>query len=250
MLRALVIDDEVNIRNMIIEIIKKYCNGTRVVGQAGSVQEGLSRIRDLNPDLVLLDIKMDDGTGFDLLEKLEKINFKVIFVTAYQEFALQAIKFSALDYILKPVDPEELISAIDAAGDLILEQQQIQIEHLTDSIKSNHQDSKKILLKTSENIHLVKFSDIIYFEADSGYTRFYLSDDRSIVVSKSLAEYEDFFKDFGFYRVHKSYIVNLQKILRFEKEDGGNLVMEEDHKVPVASRKKDQILQIFENMAN
>lgn len=250
MLRALVIDDEINIRNMIIEIIKKYCKGTRVVGQAGSVLEGVNRIRDLNPDLVLLDIKMDDGTGFDLLEKLEKINFKVIFVTAYQEFALQAIKFSALDYILKPVDPEELIKAVDAAGDLILEQQQIQIEHLTNSIKSNDQDSKKILLKTSENIHLVKFSDIIYFEADSGYTRFYLSDARKIVVSKSLAEYEDFFKDFGFYRVHKSYIVNLNKVLRFNKEDGGCLVMETELKVPVASRKKDKILQIFENLTD
>jgi two-component system LytT family response regulator len=250
MLRTLVIDDESNIRKMIIEIVKNHCEDTRVVGQAGSVQEGLRMINDLHPDLVLLDIKMDDGTGFDLLEQLERIKFKLIFITAYQEFALRAIKFSALDYILKPVDPEELISAVNTAGNLILEQQQKQIDHLTESLKSTDQDSKKILLKTNENIHLVKFSDIIYFNADCGYSQFHLLGNRSVIVSKSLSEYEDFFKDYGFYRVHKSYIVNIHKVLRFEKEDGGSLVMEEDHKVPVASRKREEILLLLERMTH
>lgn len=248
MLKVLIIDDEANIRRMISDILLNYCPDTRIAGQAGSVSEGIKAIKDLKPDLVLLDIKMDDGTGFDLLEKLDKIDFKLIFITAFQEYALKAIKFSALDYILKPLDPDELIKAVNQAGDLIIEQQQRQIEHLTSRLNDNDQQSKKILLKTSDSIHLVKFSDIIMCMADCGYSKFFLGGNKSILVSRTLSEYDDLLTELGFYRVHKSYLVNLNKVLRFEKEDGGTLVMEEEIRVPVASRKKDKILQIFENL--
>jgi len=155
MLRILIIDDEANIRNMIAEIVKGYCDGAEVVGQAGSVKEGKEKILSLHPELILLDIKMNDGTGFDLLEQLDKIDFKVIFITAYQEYALKAIKFSALDYILKPVDPEELINAIISAEEQLVETQQTQLQYLSESLKSNKQSEKKILLKTAGSIHLI-----------------------------------------------------------------------------------------------
>lgn len=248
MLRTLIIDDEANIRNMIAEILKGYCKEAKVVGQAGSVHEAYNKISALKPDLVLLDIKMDDGTGFDLLEKLENVSFKVIFITAYQEFALKAIKFSALDYILKPIDPDELISAVKQAGELILEQQQLQIRHLTEGLNSSEQEAKKILLKTSDSIHLVKLSDIIFCKSEGGYALFHLCGNNTILVSRPLSEYNDLMTDYGFCRVHKSYLVNMQKMLRFEREDGGYLVMEEDLRVPVASRKKDQLMDLLEQI--
>ena len=248
MLRVLIIDDEAKIRNMIAEIVKGYCNEAVVVGQAGSVKEGKEKIRSLNPDLVLLDIKMDDGTGFDLLEQVEETNFKVIFITAYQEYALKAIKFSALDYILKPVDPDELIKAVNASREQIARVHDTQIKQLSDSLRSSGQDEKKILLKTAESIHLVLLSDIYYCEADGGYTHFYTRKGNNILVSKPLAEYEELFTEYGFCRIHKSYLVNLQKVQRFEKEDGGYVVMEGELKVPVASRKKEQLMQLLEKI--
>jgi len=248
MLRVLIIDDESNIRNMIAEIIKSHCPNAEIIGQAGSVRDGKEKIKSLHPDLVLLDIKMDDGTGFELLDKLDRIDFKVIFITAYQEFALKAIKFSALDYILKPVDPEELINAVNDAGKLISADQQSQIQHLKDSLSNTDQSEKRILLKTSENIHLLRVSDIRYCEADGGYTRFFTNQDQEILVSRPLAEYEDLFAEYGFYRVHKSFLANLHKVERFEKEDGGYLVIDGEVKVPVASRKKDQLIQLLEKI--
>jgi len=248
MLRVLIIDDESNIRNMIAEIIKSHCPNTEIIGQAGSVRDGKEKIESLHPDLVMLDIKMDDGSGFDLLRKMDKIDFKVIFITAYQEFALKAIKFSALDYILKPVDPEELINAVCSTEKMITEDQQSQIQYLKDSLNNTDQSEKKILLKTSENIHLLRVSDIRYCEADGGYTRFFTNQDQEILVSRPLAEYEDLFAEYGFYRVHKSFLANLHKVERFEKEDGGYLVIDGEVKVPVASRKKDQMIQLLEKI--
>jgi two-component system LytT family response regulator len=248
MLRVLIVDDESNIRTMIAEIVKNFCDGAEVVGQAGSVKEGIERIETLHPDLVLLDIKMDDGSGFDLLGQVDRINFKVVFITAYQEFALQAIKFSALDYILKPVDPEELIKAVDTARELVSDQQQIQLKHLTESLNNQDQSNKRVLLKTSDSIHLVHVDEIRYCEADGGYTHFYTDKVNNILVSRALAEYEELFKGFGFFRVHKSFLVNLQKVLRFEKDDGGQLVMEGDARVPVASRKREQLFELLEKI--
>jgi two-component system LytT family response regulator len=248
MLRVLIIDDESNIRTMIAEIVKNFCEGAEVVGQAGSVKEGKDKINALHPDLVLLDIKMDDGTGFDLLEQLDRIEFKVIFVTAFQEFAVKAFKFSALDYILKPVDPDELIKAVGSTRDLVLHHQQTQLEHLSERLKEKDQSTKMILLKTSDSIHLVHVDEIFYCEADGGYTHFHTKHIMEILVSKPLSEYEEILGEYGFFRVHKSFLVNLQKVLRFEKEDGGQLVMEGDSRVPVASRKREQLFELLEKI--
>ncbi|NQT78434.1 MAG: response regulator transcription factor [Bacteroidetes bacterium] len=248
MLRVLIIDDEAKIRDMIAEIVKQYCADSEVIGFAGSVKEGEEKILALHPDLVLLDIKMDDGTGFDLLDQLDRIDFKVIFVTAYQEFALKAIKFAALDYILKPIDPEELIKAVDSARELVMDQQEAQLQHLSASMNNNKQSKKKILLKTTDSIHLVYVNEIYYCEADGGYTRFYTNTGQQILVSRPLIEYEEMLQDYGFFRIHKSYLVNLQKVQRFEREDGGYVVLGDECKIPVASRKREQLLMLLEKL--
>ncbi len=245
MLRILIIDDETNIRMMIAEIIKGHCHSAEVIGQAGSVKVGKEKIESLHPDLVLLDIKMDDGTGFDLLDQLDRIDFKVIFITAYQEFALKAIKFSALDYIVKPIDPEELISAVNNAKTQLSLAQETQLTLLKEGLSNKDRHDRKILLKTAESIHLVMLSNVCFCEADGGYTRFYTDGGHKVLVSKPLSEYEALFREYSFFRVHKSFLVNLQKVQRFDKEDGGYLVLKEDLKVPVASRKREQLINLL-----
>jgi two-component system, LytTR family, response regulator len=248
MVRVLIVDDEVNIRNMIAGIVKTYCREAEIIGLAGSVKEAEKKIRELFPDLVLLDVRMDDGTGFDLLEQMGSIGFKVIFITAYREYAIDAIKFSALDYILKPIDPDALISAVEAACKNIVAKQRFHLEEARAAVSRDLQSDKKVLLRTAESIHLVCVNEILYCEASGGYTIFCLPDRRQVLVSRPLGEYEESFKDYGFCRVHKSYLVNLQKVRCFEKEEGGSLLMEGGLRVPVASRKKEFMLSLLEKL--
>ncbi len=245
MLRVLIIDDESKIRMMVAKIIKTYCNDIGLIAEASGVEEGYQRILDMNPDLVLLDIKMGDGSGFDLLEKFEKIDFKIIFITAFQEYALKAIKFSALDYIVKPIDPEELITAVNNAKTQLNIANETQLALLKEGLSNRDMHDRKILLKTAENIHLVMLSNVCYCEADGGYTRFYTDAGQKVLVSKPLSEYEALFREYGFFRVHKSFLVNLHMVERFEKEDGGYLVLTDEMKVPVASRKREQLINLL-----
>ncbi|MBU2649912.1 MAG: LytTR family DNA-binding domain-containing protein [Bacteroidetes bacterium] len=248
MIRILIIDDETNIRTMIAGLIQDYCKSATVIGQAASVSEGVEKIQLLHPDLVLLDVKMSDGTGFDLLNKINSIDFKVIFITAHEEFAMKAIKFSALDYILKPVDPDELIRAIDNAAKEMEVSQETQLHHLKEFVKPASKSEKKILLKTLESMHVVSLNQICCGEGEGGYTRFHIQNGKCILVSKTLGEYEELLLDYGFFRVHRSFLVNLEKVQSFEREDGGYLIMDGDLKVPVASRKREHLLKLLEKL--
>jgi len=245
MLRTIIIDDELHIRKSLAQMLKDECINVKLVGTADGVKSGLDAINKHHPDLVLLDIKMDDGTGFDLLKKLEPVNFKIIFITAYDQYALQAFKFSAIDYLLKPLDAEDLVEAVNRTEKLIQKDFSTQLKVLDENLKTAENKDKKILLKTSDAVHLVKVRDISYCESDLSYTKFYLLDGQKIIISKSLREFEDMLKGFGFFRVHKSFLVNLFTITKFDKTDGGFLVMENKDRVPVASRKKDELLELF-----
>jgi len=249
MLRTIIIDDEPHVRKTLARMVEEECSNIRLLKSADGVKSGLKAINEENPDLVLLDIKMDDGTGFDLLKKAEPINFKVIFITAFDQFALQAFKFSAIDYLLKPVDPEDLKQAVNRAEHMMLEDFSTQLKVLDDNLKTQETKGKKIILRTSETVHLVKVSDISYCESDLSYTQFYMDDGQKILVSKTLKEFDDMLKEFGFFRVHKSFLVNLFAISKFEKADGGYLVMENNDRVPVATRKKDELMELFERLA-
>ena len=249
MLRTLIIDDEAHVRKTLSNMIREECNDITLITPADGVQSGLKAIDRENPDLVLLDIKMDDGTGFDLLKQAEPINFKLIFITAYDQYAVQAFKFSAVDHLLKPVDPEELVNAINKARESIEYDFSTNLKVLGENLDTKDVKEKKIILRTSDTIHLVKVKNISYCESDQSYTTFYLKSGQKIVVSKTLREFEDMLKDSGFFRVHKSFLVNISTIERFEKADGGFLVMENEDRVPVSSRKKEELMQLFEKLA-
>jgi two-component system LytT family response regulator len=250
MLRTIIIDDEAHMRQSLETLLKANCPNVKIVSKADSVISGVESIEKLHPDLVLLDIKMDDGTGFDLLDQLPSIDFKVIFITAYDEFAIQAIKFSALDYLLKPVDVDDLVHSIGKAENMILKELKIKLNVLEDNLQTDDGLKKKIILKTFDNIHLVKVRDIIYCESDINYTRFHLIDGQEIIISVTLKEYDDMLSKSGFFRVHKSYLVNLSHIERFEKREGGSVILTNSHKVPVASRKREHLLEIFKALTN
>jgi len=249
MLRALIIDDEYHMHDTLIKLLDLHCPDVLVVGQAAGVASGAEAINEFHPDLVFLDIQMKDGTGFDLLYNLPSIDFKVIFVTAYDQYAVQAFRYSAVDYLLKPINPEHLAEAVNRAGNMIQEHFNLQMQALEENLKSVNKQQKKVIIKTTENIHLLDVKNIISCESDSSYTTVHTSDGEKILVSRTLKDYEDMFADFGFYRVHKSYLINLLQIKRFERQDGGYVVMSNDLKIPVASRKRDELLQLFEKLA-
>jgi len=249
-LRTLIIDDEAHMRESLAEMLKMDCPGTRLVAQADGVKTGMEAIQQHHPDLVLLDIRMKDGTGFDLLEQFEDIDFKIIFVTAYDEYAIKAIKFSALDYLLKPVDPDDLVKAVEKAGDIAQKDLQAKLENLSSNLKTTDQDKKKIILKTMDNIYLVGVKDIIHIEGDGRYSNIYLDSGEKVMVSTNLKYYEELLDAYGFFRVHKSHLINLERIYRFEKADGGYVVLNNNAKIPVASRKKDELIELFEKLSS
>lgn len=246
MIQTIIIDDVENNRKILSKLIQDNCPNIEIIAEADGVETGLEAIRRLHPDLILLDISMDDGDAFDLLGHLDKIDFKVIFVTAHEEFAVKAFKFSAVDYILKPVNPKDLVIAINKAGNLLINEFKLQLTALSNNIKSP--ESKTIVLKTLENIFLVNVHDILRCEAERNYTMFYRDNKQRLIVSKPLKEYEEMLKDHGFFRVHHSHLVNLSFVERFEKSEGGHVVLKDSSKIPVAQRKKELLFAMFNKL--
>ncbi len=246
MLRTLIIDDEKNNRRKIRELLEKHFPNVQLVGEADGVKTGLESIVNHSPDLVLLDIRLMDGDAFDLLNQLGKVNFKIIFITAYEEYALKAIKFSALDYLLKPVLLDELKAAIAKAENQIMNELNLKLLELSNNL--NTSQNKRIVLKTAEKLHFVPVQDIMRCEADKNYTVFFLTDNKKIVVSGSIKDYEDILCEQGFYRLHKSHIVNLTYIKSYEKSDGGTVILTDGSHVPVAVRKKNQLIELFSRL--
>lgn len=249
MIKAIIIDDEQKSRETIAAVLKLHCKDVSVIAQAGDVKSGLDAIAQYPPDLILLDVKMPDGTGFDLLQQLDAISFKIIFITAFEEYAVKAFKFSALDYILKPVDPNELASAI-AKAEHALEKEKLslQLNAFMANINNMAREVKKIVLKTTDNIYVINVQDIIRCEADRNYTDFYLNGGKKLMVSVTLKEYDDLLKHYGFFRVHQSHLVNLNYIDRYEKGGGGSVIMKDGAAIAVSFRKKDQLLKFLDKL--
>ena len=248
-MRTIIIDDEEKARKTILNYLTLYCKSAEIVAQADNVENGFKAISEKNPELVLLDINMPDGTGFDLLKKFEQIDFKIIFITAYQEHAIKAFKFSALDYLLKPINPQDLIEAIEKAR-VIIDNEAFDLRYkaFLSNFDNKSKTDKKLVLKTAESIYILETNDIIRCEADGGYTTFFINDGRKIMVSKNLKEYEDILTEFEFFRPHNSHLINIKYMLSFEKRDGGHIVMKDKSEVPVSTRRKDDLLNIFEKL--
>jgi len=242
-MNAVIIDDEANVRNTISVLLGENFPGISIMASAGTVEEGYEAIVKYKPDLVFLDIELPDGTGFDLLRKFQQIPFKIIFVTGHQEYALDAIKVSALDYVLKPVDTDELRHAVEKAGEIISqEEQKLKFQALNENLQSK-KVLKRIILHTSDHLQLVSVSDIIRAEADSNYTSFSLADGKHVLVSRTIKEFESLLSGSGMIRVHQSHLVNINYIDRFVKKDGGYLLLKEGTKIPVSPNLKKQVLQ-------
>lgn len=247
MKKALIIDDEQRTRELIAKMIESFDLDIETYPVGENVQSGLAVIESVKPDIVFLDIQMPDGTGFDLLKQVKNKQFEVIFITAHEEFAIKAIKFSALDYILKPVDPEELRAAVERALEAMKEpKHEPQFEALQNNIQPNQK--RRLVLKTQESVHVVDLDQIIRCEADRNYTSFFLTEGRKILVSRTLKDYETLLSGYSFLRVQQSHLINLNYVDRYDKGNGGAVVMKDGSEVPLSPAKRDIFFQILENL--
>ena len=232
---------------MVRDIVGLMPDKFTIVDEASDVKSAKESIIAHNPELVLLDIDLPDGNAFTLLEQLGNISFKIIFVTAYSEFAVQAFKFSALDYILKPVVSSELLQALDKVTKTMeLEEIRTKLDTLLLNI-GNQRKKKKLVLKSADSILSVDIADIYFCESEGGsYTRFHLEEQKIILVSRALKEYDSLLSAFNFFRVHKSYLVNLEKIVKYNKQDGGSVLLANQIELHVSTLKRNQFLERFQ----
>lgn len=238
-LSCIIIDDELNNIENLQNIIIKYCNEIIVLDTATNADSAYEKIISLQPDLIFLDIQMPGKSGFELLKMFSEINFEIIFITAYDKYGIQAIKFSALDYLLKPIVVDDLKTAVEKAQKRIARKNQnLSIENLLEFIKRGQNESPKIALPTSNEISYVKTDEIIRCEAYDNYTYFFLNDGSKILVSKPLKEFSEILLPFNFLRTHQSHLVNIQFIKSYLKEDGGKLLMKDLTKIPISRQKR------------
>lgn len=247
-MKILLVDNEKEIRELLKDMIRAVCKEPYVTEEADGVASALQKINQFQPDLVFLDVEMGDGTGFDLMQQIQDPRFQLVFTTAHNQYAIQAFKYSAIDYLLKPIDIRELENSIrKAASHIARNNLSRQLEVLMEQLNNKEISGRQIVLKDSEASYFVKVSDILYCEAEGSYTKFYFAQDKPIVISKNLSTYEEILGHHGFLRTHHSYLVNPHHIKMYDKTDGGTLILDSGHTVPVSHRKKDHILQLLEN---
>lgn len=245
-MKVLVIDNEAVIRQGLVTMLLEELSDTIHIEEATGVQEGLNKIASFQPEVVFLDVEMDDGTGFDLMSQIPSPTFQLVFVTAFNKYAVDAFKFSAIDFLLKPIDRNELKDTLQRIHQKMHQNDLIaQLGILKDSITKLQNPDQKIVLKDNKSLYFVRVSDILFCQAESSYTTFYLQDGQKIVVTKTLKEYEQLLEPLNFIRPHHSFIVNSSKIIRLDKTDGGNLILENNHSIPISQRKYEQVLQIL-----
>jgi two-component system LytT family response regulator len=248
MFRVVIADDVQDIRESLEKMLGAYCPEVQIVASVDGVATAVAAIQKHSPDIVMLDVEMKDGTGFDVLKQFPSPRFKAIFVTAYQQYSLDAFRFSALDYLLKPVDPDLLVQAVSKAADVLdREKLALKIDSFLHNMQESSKGPKKIVLRTIDNIHVVAVNEIAYCEADQSYTTFHLSDKSRIVVTRSLSEFDEMLGPYQFVRIHQSYLVNAAYIKRFNKTDN-TLLLSDGAVLPVSVRKKDHLLQLLASL--
>lgn len=243
MVRSLIIDDEADAREVLRLALQKYCPEVEVLASCATPEEGLEAIRSYQPDLVFLDVQMPHMSGFDLLGQLEEINFDVVLVTAYDRYAIKAIKFSALDYLLKPVDVDDLVSAVRKARQK--EHTEARYKSMLANMKNSTGSFSRLAIPTENEIVFQKLEDIIFCEADGSYTILHSADDKKQTVSKNLKEFESILPETEFCRIHHSTLVNLSHVVKYIKGEGGYVVMTGGTHLDVSRRKKEYFLQML-----
>ncbi len=246
MIKALIIDDEQNSLKLLSNLLSEFCPEVEVIGFATSVDEAYQAIKKNTPDVIFLDIEMQRESGFNLLTKFNEIPFDIIFTTAFEHYALKAIKFSALDYLLKPIDIEELklaVSKVEANNRQ--EKLNKRFESFLHNLNNPKPDQFQIALPSSEGLNIIQIQDIIYLRSDRQYTNFQIRSGEKIITSKNIGEYEELLLEHNFFRVHNSAIVNLNEVKKYIRGDGGVAVMSNGEQIDVAKRKKEQFLKQF-----
>ncbi len=244
MIKTVIIEDEQKSREVLASIIQKNCPELELVGYASNVKQGVELIKSKLPDLVFLDISMPDGSGFDLLSQLSDQKFELIFATASDQHAVKAIKFSACDYLLKPIDTDELKDAVSKVISRRREKPSMEnLQFLIQHLKRADENFQKITLPTGNAYEIVNIKDIIRCEADGSYTNFYLQDKRKLMISAGLKHYEELLPETDFIRVHHHHLINMHHVVRFLKEDGGYAIMSDGSKIEISRRKKEAFME-------
>ncbi|MEO6230695.1 MAG: LytTR family DNA-binding domain-containing protein [Ferruginibacter sp.] len=246
-IKAIIIDDEANARSAIKNMVQQINLPVDIIGEAGNAAEGLEKINLLHPELLFLDIQMPGKSGIELMQQMNRDNIQVIFVTAHEGFALQALKLSAIDYILKPVDPYDLKEAVEKAmnqkSKLAKEQLSLFQQAMQHFQQPQQKAPQKLAISTNEGVLFTALIDIIWIESLTGYCRFYLQGQKPIVVSKNLKEYEELLAEHHFFRTHQSSVVNLLHIKKYVRGEGGQVWMTDGSEIEVARRRKEELLK-------
>ncbi len=253
MITALLIDDDSNLRNGMKGLLSLYAPDIVILGEADSVKTGISSIEYHQPNVIFLDIQLGDGTGFDILEQVMQrkgsLSCHVVFITAHEQYAVKAFRFSALDYLLKPVDPEDLNKVVEKIKKALNSNDNYaHIDLLLENIRKKVDKFKRIALSTSDGIHLFEVSDIIRCESQDNYTKFYIKDSKPILIAKTLKEYEELLSGQGFERIHQSHLINLAYLKSYIKKDGGYAVMADNSHLPISQRKKERLQELLKTM--
>jgi two-component system, LytTR family, response regulator len=242
-MKALIIEDELNVREGFIKLLNVFCPEVEVVGSADGVESGLKTISQTDFDILFLDINLPDGSGFDLVYRLKERNFHIIFVTAYDKYAVEAFKISAVDYLLKPVAPDYLKKAIEKVKSMgRVTYSNTQIEVIQEKLGNSPSVVPKIILKDTNGLNIIIIADILYCQAEGSYTIFYLKNGQEIVNSENLKNFESLLLPYSFIRCHNSYMVNLNHVVSIQKMDGGQIVLSGDKTIPLSSRKKSDVM--------
>lgn len=246
MIKAILVDDELHGLETLSILLTDYCPEVKVMEKCSSAKKALEAIEKINPDLVLLDIEMPVMNGFELLEQFEQIPFAVIFTTSYDQYAIKAIRFSALDYLLKPVDPKELVAATHKITKQKKHPTIEQLQMLMSQLQHKESRFTKLAVPTSEGFELIPADEIIRCEADDNYTHLFLKNKTKIIASRTMKEIEEQFNEFtSFLRVHHSFIVNLNEVVKYVRGDGGYLIMTDGTTVNVSRSRKEALLKYF-----
>lgn len=245
-MRALIVDDEISNQENLQQLLSTYADDVQVVALAGDVAEAAAAMKQHRPDLVFLDIQLHGQSGFDLLKQLDEVSFAVIFVTAYDHYGIQAVKFAALDYLLKPIDIDELTAAVAKARKAILQTKKNErLDHLLEYLKDDKQVSPRIALPMFGETRYVNVHDITRCEADNTYTRFFLANGEQVLVSKTLKEYADMLARYNFLRTHQTHLINTAYIKSWIREDGGSLLLNDNTKIPISKVNRAKVKDIL-----
>lgn len=254
MITAVLIDDDGNLRSGMKTLLTRYAPDMHILGEADSVATGTELLLQNQPQVVFLDIHLGDGSGFDLLEEVNKkgkLNSQIVFITAHEQYAIKAFRFSALDFLLKPVDPDELEKVIGKIKNVLDKNDSVaHIDLLLENIRKKVDNFKRIALSNSDGIHLFEVSDIIRCESEDNYTKFYIKNNKPVLISKTLKEYEDLLTEHGFERIHQSHLINLSYLKSYIKKDGGYVIMADNSNLPISQRKKERLQELLSKQLN